>query len=186
MALAELPEAFIFMKVGNHAGETFDEILERKNREFRDAGRMFWGYGGTACHPLRQVQPFARLSLKKHGSIYLLMQNIDSRADPDVLSAKEFSEDGVHWRPIPQGIEVIGSRYALVLDEIRPGDLEFRAGDYEVGIGPSRGKRAADYLRGHVDKGCLRLASKSAPGSGEVKRIGHTASLIEPYAVLLR
>ena len=28
----EAPEAFVFMRVGNHAGETFEEILARKQR----------------------------------------------------------------------------------------------------------------------------------------------------------
>jgi hypothetical protein len=37
------PEAFIFMKVGNHASENFNAILERKNRERERAGRIFWG-----------------------------------------------------------------------------------------------------------------------------------------------
>ena len=39
----DLPTAFIFMKVGNHAGETFESILERKRREFDRAGKIFLG-----------------------------------------------------------------------------------------------------------------------------------------------
>ena len=45
-----VPDAFIFMKVGNHASENFDAILERKNRERERAGCIFWGYSG-ACLP---------------------------------------------------------------------------------------------------------------------------------------
>lgn len=38
----DLPTAFIFMQVGNHAGETFETIMERKRREFDRAGKIFW------------------------------------------------------------------------------------------------------------------------------------------------
>ena len=93
--------------------------------------------------------------IQQFGSIYLLMQPIDSKAEPDLLPATEYSDDGIHWQPLPKGIEVTGSRYALILDEIVPGDLNIRARDFVVGVGPSRGKRAADYLQGRIDKACL-------------------------------
>ena len=80
----KLPESFIFMKVGNHAGENFDAILARKNREREQAGCIFWGYGGTVCHPLMQVQPFARLYTKQQGCIYLFMEPMESKANPDI------------------------------------------------------------------------------------------------------
>ncbi len=182
--LDELPDAFIFMKVGNHAGETFDQILQRKMREKEDAGRIFWGYGGPTCHPLTGVQPFA----KKHGNLHVLMEPIDSKADPDILQPTEYSADGVTWKPMPDGISVTGSRYALVLDQIRPGDLEVRTDDFVVDIGPNRGKVATEYLRGRVDKACLTRASVPATRFPELspRNIRYVAKLIEPYAVLLR
>ena len=130
-----LPEAFIFMKVGNHAGESFEAILVRKNREREQAGRIFWGYGGTVCHPLMQVQPFARLYTKSHGRIYLFMEPMDSKANPAIDPAKEYSDDGVTWHPLPDGISVLGSRYALVLDEIQPREIDVGIEQYVVGIG---------------------------------------------------
>ncbi len=182
------PDAFIFMKVGNHAGEDFEEILERKNLEFKEAGRIFWGYGGTACHPINQVQPFVKASIKKQGKIYLFMQTINSKADPDIIPATEYSEDGVDWKPIPDGIEVIGSRYALVLGEIKPGELEIPQEEYMVGIGPSRGKYAFEYIKGHVDKACLSKAMPPDFKTGKIKnrKIEYQAELLKPYAVLLR
>ncbi len=185
--LTKTPESFIFMKVGEHAGEPFEKILERKNHEFKEAGMIFWGYGGTACHPLRQVQPFARLQIKQHGSIYLLMEKISSHADPDLVPASQYSEDGINWQEIPSGIKVIGSRYALVLDEIKPGQLEICIDYFEVGIGPSRGKVASEYLTGRIDKACL--SSKQNPtalGSAEKKTTSLYAKLLKPYAVMLK
>jgi len=182
------PSAFVFMRVGNHAGETFEQILERKMQEFRRTGRIFWGYGGATCHPLTRVQPFARFHVKNNVQVYLVMELIDSRANPEILPARQYSEDGVTWLPIPEGIRVTGSRYALVLDEIAPGDLELDLAQYAVDIGPSRGKLASTYLHGRVDKGCLvRCPAPSKQPTGEVKkRISYLARLQEPFAVMLR
>ena len=183
------PQAFIFMRVGSHAGESFEAILERKKRELSEAGRIFWGYGGTTLHPLRHVQPFVKLWVQRTGSIQILMQPIESRADPDILAANEFSVDGINWEPLPSGIVVTGSRYAIVLDEIKPGQLDLDLGKFEVGIGPSRGRNANKYIRGRVDKGCL-VAAQSANDEredrGEPISIGFQARLLDPYAVMLR
>ncbi len=47
--MKELPEKFLFMKVGNHAGEQWEQILTRKRKEYEATGMCFWGYGGNAC-----------------------------------------------------------------------------------------------------------------------------------------
>lgn len=183
-----LPQAFIFMRVGNHAGESFESILERKRQELQQAGRIFWGYGGSTLHPVRHVQPFARLWVQHAGPIQLVMEPIDSRADPDILPASEFSIDAIEWQPLPSGIVVTGSRYALVLDEIRPGELDLDLRQFEVGVGPSRGKNAAEYVQGRVDKGCFVAATSHRAGRGpsNVRRIGWYGRLVEPYGVMLR
>ena len=185
----QLPQAFVFMRVGNHAGEDFESILERKRREYEASGMIFWGYGGTTLHPIRHVQPFAKMRIAQEGSINIVMQAIDSKADPDVLPANEYSVDGVNWEPIPSGIEVTGSKYAIVLDEIIPGQLDLNLGDFEVGIGPSRGRNAAQYLRGRVDKGCFvsRDAKDTDPEvQPKIVPIGFQARLLDPFAVMLR
>ena len=185
-----LPSKFLFMKVGDHAGESWDKILERKRREFERTGRTFWGYGGGACHPISQVQPFARLAVRELGGIYIVMEQIDSRADPDLVPAREYSSDGINWEPIPEGIEVTGSRYALVLDEIRPGDLNLELASYEVGIGPSTGKAAESYLLGRTDKACFTMSKAprlvEQPTPRMVRKISYVAEVKEPFAVLLR
>lgn len=184
-----IPKSFIFMKVGNHAGETFEEILARKRREVKAAGCSFWGYGGTTLHPVHHVQPFARLQMKEHGSIYLMMHPMNSHAAPAIVPASEYSVDGIRWENIPDGIRVTGSRYALVLDEIGPNDLELSLNEYEVGIGRSSGRIAEDYIRGRVDKGCLIKREKSVSNQEPTEStiaIGYAARLAEPYGVLLR
>jgi hypothetical protein len=183
---SKLPQAFIFMRVGNHAGESFASILARKQREVEQAGKIFWGYGGTTLHPVRHVQPFAKLWVQKAGSIQIVMEPIDSHANPDVLPAKEYSIDGIDWQPLPSGIVVTGSRYAVVLDEIKPGQLDLDLGQFEVGVGPSRGRNAAEYIQGRVDKGCFVATSRRKEAMGGLRKVEFRAHLIEPYAVLLR
>ena len=183
----KIPQHLIFMKVGTHAGESFEQILERKARELRDAGRIFWGYGGAACHPFQQVQPFAKLSLRDQTGIMLVMEFIDSKANPEIVPATEYSEDGITWQTVPKGIRVTGSRYALILDEIKPGDFILPTSDFAVGIGPNRGKIASDYLKGRVDKACLTRVVNNVPAESlPHKKISYTASLLSPYAVMLR
>lgn len=182
------PSAFIFMKVGNHAGETFESILRRKNEEYRKTGRIFWGYGGSACHPLKQARPFVNIWEKQNGSVYVLMQVIDSRAEPDLLPAKEYSWDAGKWEPIPEGINVLGSRYALILDEIKPTDFEIDPKEYVIGMGAKQGKVAEEYMRGHIDKACLVKAESPPPSDIRSRRrkIKYAAKLLSPYAVLVR
>lgn len=185
-----VPNSFIFMKVGNHAGEDWESILKRKQREIEQAGVSFWGYGGTACHPFNQVQPFARLSIREGNGIFLVMEPIISNADPDIVPAKQYSEDGVLWKPIPSGILVTGSRYALVLGEISPVDFEIDLRAFSVGVGPSRGKSAEKYIQGRIDKACLQRSDHPLKLSQEkenvIRKAGYVARLEEPYAVILR
>ena len=115
---------------------------------------VFWGYGGNSCHPVSRVQPFARLAIREQGNVLLVMEPINSNADPDIVPAID-SRDGVSWERIPKGINVLGSRYALVLSEIRPGELEVKLNGFEVATGPSTGKPAEAYLQGRIDKGCF-------------------------------
>jgi len=182
-------ESFVFMKVGQHAGEDFDSIIQRKMKEIKTTGMSFWGYGGLTCHPTRQIQPFAKRIIEKKGNIYLCMVKIDSLANPDILPAKMFSIDGIKYDPIPEGIKVTGSRYAIVLDEIVPEEIEIPLSSYEVASGKSRGRRAIDYIRGHVDKACLEFNPELLPVTKEeerIKRISYVAKMKEPFAVFVR
>jgi hypothetical protein len=177
----------LFMKVGLHAGETFDEILARKRREYDASGMIFWGYGGSTCHPTRCVQPFSKIAVEQGKEIYIVMEEINSKHPPTTMVANEFSEDGINWQPIPKGIEVRGSRYAVVLGELQDGDLDLDLGSYRVGAGPSLGKPAAAYIGGRVDKACITKSSEPDDDiKPQIKKIQHFAKLQSPYAVFTR
>lgn len=179
----------IFMKVGLHAQESIEDIIERKQREFEQAGSIFWGYGGNTCHPLTMVQPFAQNVTESGNQVLIVMQKMNSRhsAPPEV--AKQYSDDGVNWQPIPEGVEVRGSRYAMVLDELRMEEFELDLSKLQVGVGPSRGRKGDQYLVNQVDKGCF-LYEPQQPSTMSDNQptvaIGLVARVKSPYAVLLK
>lgn len=178
-------DGLIFMKVGVHASEPFEEIVRRKRAEFDKTGMTFWGYGGSTCHPIRQVQPFAKHLNDAGRRLRILMNEIESK-HYIAERANEFSIDGVTWKEIPEGINVIGSRYALVLGELTPGELDLDLGATTVGIGTSRGKFGSDYIKGRVDKACLTYDPFGASPISQVKKIQFQAEVKAPYAVILR
>lgn len=178
---------FLYMKVGVHANETLKDIIERKRREIEEAGVAFWGYGGSSCHPLNAVQPFVKKVTADGTSVRLLMQEITSRHFAEGL-AREYSVDGKEYQPIPKGIKVTGSRYALVLRNLDQINLDVQLSQTTVGVGMKAGISGADYIRGHVDKACLVYnpnAPQNSPPSNTIK-LGLAGELAEPYAVLLK
>jgi hypothetical protein len=179
---------FVFMKVGTHAEEPLDEIIERKRREVDEAGYALWGYGGNSCHPKTMVQPFARDFVEREGTIYLCMQSMDSRHFAVTERAVEYSEDGENWSEIPKPINVIGSRFALKIADLQPDDFKVPLAQTKVAIGNQTGRPGDRYIRGRVDKACLELLDEEAEGSEEVTlaQIDLVARLADPYAVFVR
>jgi hypothetical protein len=183
----------IFMKIGSHAREPLEQIIPRKRKELDQAGRIFWGYGGNTCHPLNFVRPFAVSHANDGRTIHLVMQKMGSRhfAEPDL--AREYSDDGVVWQPIPRGIEVRGSHYAMVLGSLEEEEFLLNLNAIQVARGQKQGTLAAEYLRGRVDKGCFEVVEDAISSADETGTLaGHQASIcfsgqiIEPYAVFLR
>jgi hypothetical protein len=183
-----LPDTgLLFMKVGLHAGETLQQILERKQKEYDKTGMIFWGYGGSACHPRSAVQPFGKLKLHEGKNIFIIMEEIDSHHPPSEIIANQYSEDGIEWKTIPDGIVVRGSRYAVVMDEIKIGSLDIDLSGYQVASGPSSGKFVPDYLRGHVDKACIeKMPVPLADPKPCIKHIAFYAKMKPPFAVFTR
>lgn len=179
---------FIFMKVGVHAQETLTDIIARKQRELKNAGVSFWGYGGNTCHPTTKVQPFISKLAARGQEVYLCMHEMISKHWAEPVRAEEYSEDGVTWKKVPAPINVRGSRYALVLKSLEPTDFELSLGHTKVGIGLQEGRPGVEYIQGRVDKACLELTPGALvpPANDRVLKIGLAAALDAPYAVLLR
>lgn len=171
----------LYMKVGIHAGETLVDILERKRREIAEVGFAMWGYGGNSCYPPR-VREFAT---EAAGPIKLVMQEIESNHFAKPERARLYSSDGKTWLNVPEGINVLGSKYALCISSLDDVDSILDLSATRVAVGLSRGKVGSEYIRGRVDKACLNVVAPSA-GQGSGIKISLVAPLTSPYAVFLR
>jgi hypothetical protein len=185
----------LYMKVGTHARETLDDIIRRKTREIEKAGVAFWGYGGNTCHPQNVVQPFAKDYNERGQTVYLCMHPMDSRHFAHPVRADEFSIDGIKWEIIPEDINVLGSRYALVIKNLRKDAFDLPLSNTQVALGNCIGSPGSSYIKGRVDKACLQVTGAAietgTEGSREIesdeaRHIGLVAELAEPYAVYLR
>jgi hypothetical protein len=178
-------DALVYMKVGTHANEPFEEIFKRKRKEIEDEGFALWGYGGNTCHPLTMVQPLARGVHDQGEIIRLVMQPMDSRHFGVSARAEMYSADSVTWVPVPAAINVIGSRFALKIANLREEELELPLSQTRVAIGPTRGRRGDRYIKNHVDKACLEV-TESPEDDGVAVEIKVVADLVDPYAVFVR
>jgi hypothetical protein len=178
----------IFMKVGTHAQESLDDIIARKRKEIADAGYSLWGYGGGTCHPQTMVQPFAKTFTRNGSAIYLCMEEMESRHFAEPKRAEQSSSDGLNWEDIPKGVNVLGSRYALVVKEFRSETFDLALAGTKVAIGNSQGRAGHLYVRGRVDKACLEVVGDAGATEGNDggTRIGLVAELAAPYALFLR
>ena len=176
----------LFMKVGTHANEDLGAILKRKRQEIEDAGFALWGYGGNTCHPLTMVQPFAHDIERQGGVIHLVMKPMESRHFAVNERAEQMSRDGVKWEPIPDPINVIGSRYALAIKDLHEERLELPLAQTRVAVGNSLGRRGDEYIKGRVDKACLEVTEEPLGNEPVVVDIDLVAELIDPFAVFVR
>ena len=178
----------LFMKVGTHAQESLADIIARKTREIEAAGFGMWGYGGNTCHPSSMVQPFAERFAGNGEPIHLVMEEMDSRHFAEPLCAAEYSADGRDWKEIPKDIEVRGSRFALVISNLRQAQFELPLDMTKVAVGNSMGRLGSRYISGRVDKACLEVleAAERTNEEAKVRPIHLVADLEKPYAVFLR
>lgn len=177
-------DAILFMKVGTHANEPLDQIIERKRQEIDNAGYAMWGYGGNTCHPRTMVQPFARARHTPDRPIRLVMEPMDSKHFAERVRAQEFSIDGLTWQAIPEAINVLGSRYALCIRSLHRAESQLSLGQTRVAVGNSQGRSGDVYVNGRVDKACLDVTEDRS--DERVVEIGLVAELVEPFAVFLR
>lgn len=179
-----IPRAMVFMKAGFHSGETLTDIIERKVKEEAEAGVIMWGYGGTLCHPTKQICQFVEICKVKGLPISVVMSSTPSKFNTALTIAEEFSEDGKIWQPVPLGVKVTASRYALVMRDLKLCQMELDLGSYVVAYGPSEGRRLSEYIRGRVDKGCATYEGPICPKKPILTVL--TATLVYPYAVFIR
>ncbi len=183
-------QGILFMKVGVHANESLEDIIQRKTLEIEQAGFALWGYGGNTCHPGTMVQPFAKMHQAMGGKIFLCMQEMESHHFADPIRAEQYSVDGIHWQEVPEAINVLGSRFALAIKDLHEEKFILPLDKTRVAVGNSKGALGNNYIAGRVDKACLDLSDQvdipSAPEEATNIQISLVAELCDPYAVFLK
>ena len=136
------------------------------------------------------VQPFAEDHANNGEPIAMCMVPMDSSHFAEPIRADEYSPDGVTWQPAPDGIRAVGSRFALKIQDLQWVDVDLPLAATEVAVGRSTGRIGSEYVKGRVDKACLKVRTNPSllndPQQEEVIKIRLTGKLIEPYAVFLR
>lgn len=173
----------LYMKVGMHAQESLADIIERKQKEIDRVGFAMWGYGGSTCRP-NYVRPFADQCASTGRVIRLVMEPVNSHHAREPARATHYSVDNEHWEEVPIGIDVLGSRFALCIADLREVDEELRLGSTAVAIGPQKGKIGDEYVRGQTDKACLEVLPTDH--EGRVAPIKLEANMVAPWAVFLQ
>jgi hypothetical protein len=80
---------------------------------------------------------------------------------------------------------VRASRFALVLGGLKQEAIELDPHVYRVAIGSRRGCLLSDHLRHRTDKACAEFDPELRPKPAPAK-VAVTATLVPPYAVMLR
>lgn len=170
------------MKVGIHAETGLSAIVDWKLGDLRAAGVTFWGYGGSVCHPTHQVQPFVE---DAGGAVDVAFVYTPSDPRNAATPASEWSADNSSWGPLPVGVRVTGSKWALVKDRLEACLDSIDLAQYVVARGDSAGRRAPDYIRSRVDKGCFVRDPDPALEPRPVPVVLR-GWLVAPWAVFLR
>lgn len=144
----------IIMKYGVHAQEDVQNIIIRKKREYNEVGKILWGYNGVLCNPGTQILPFLEENQKKGEETYLLLVRTFSDYNGEGYVGEQFSYDKKVWKEIPKGISVIGSKYAIICDDLIECDFQLNLNNYMIAVGKSFQKPLQEYFRGRVDKAC--------------------------------
>lgn len=189
-AIIKANQGILFMKVGVHANESLEDIIARKTLEIEQAGFALWGYGGNTCHPATMVQPFAQRHVSTGGKIFLCMQEMESKHFADPVRAEQYSFDGINYEKVPSAINVLGSRFALAIKDLRKETFILPLDKTKVAVGNSAGTLGNKYIAGRVDKACLDISDQidipSDPEESTAVQISLVAELCEPYAVFLK
>jgi len=183
-------EAIVFMKYGYHATEGATDIIARKKEEFKKAGVMFWGYGGSSCHPEKQVQQFVKDMHLKGKRVFLAMSFTKSKLDNDKNLFSQYSIDNVKWTKVPDNIKVTGSKHAIVCSKLFDCSININLNEYRIAVGPSKGDKASAYIKGQSDKGCLVKSDNELSYNNDIAEANNVqikllAEIVAPFAVYM-
>lgn len=113
--------------MGPHAGESENEIFNRKIRDTRNYGLTFWLMKSYQAKPV-MVQNICYKAIEEKTACYTMFieASLKGGATPTKTAsiASQYSNDNLNWNPIPNGISPVTGKidnhtFALVFDELQ-------------------------------------------------------------------
>lgn len=72
--------------------------------------------------------------MRKGEKLYLLMSRTPSNLWNEATLSESYSTNKENWLSIPTHIKVSGSKYALVISELKPCDFMLNLNDYKLPV----------------------------------------------------
>jgi hypothetical protein len=187
---SRLPTAFCWTRFGPEAGESFIDILARKEEERKaGAGIFFWGIGSAVGGAVDELMAYIDEPEVLFSPIASAPRHVDVSPKHVVRWSAGESFSGETMR-LPEHVCVTSrweperptaARYALVCGSNRPLRLEDHG---ELSIGSLRNLRSGAPI-GASQVTAVVCRDASQPGCGRAYPVALRASLVSPYVLRL-
>jgi hypothetical protein len=175
--------------IGDHAGESVDDIFKRKIADIQRTGKTFWLIKAPKARP-EQVQALCR-NIPAFTIFVNPATKGGARPTTTEMAAGEYSADGKFWHRLPQGISSVTGKLdrgasALVFDKIEitaSGILDLWGyGDF------SDPQKPLKFRLGCSTACAVREKITSHPGrmKSRYRGVVAVARIAEPYCVWIR
>jgi len=177
-----LLDSFIIMKVGSHGKESFQEIIERKNKEQLNTGFMLWGYSGNLLDVIETRNFFSN---QEKGRKFILMSETKSPFQNSPEKSSFFSLNKIDWHELPKSLYTTGCDKTVICRNLVKTNLYLDISLFVVATGPSKGKKLSEYLRFRTDKACAVFKNGIIKSQESLIQIDWIAEILPPYTIFL-
>lgn len=187
-ATLECPQCIVSV-MGDHAGEDSDAIFNRKKADIERLGITYWLMRSPKARPPK-VQKICR-SFPTYTIFIAPATKGGARPTTKEDEAKEYSNDGVLWHPLPKGLSRVTGKLdtgatALVFDMMTV-DVSATLDLWDFGEA-SNNHKPLRFILGCSTVCAVREDTKALPGrmKSRYREIVAVARLADPYCVWVR
>jgi len=124
----------ILSLAGEHAKESFDEIIQRKKKDIENIGYTFWLENSYKTYP-DKVQKFYGIANKERIELDCLLYMGNTQDTKHNTKAKEYSVDKRNWQKIDSKLSPITGKmsentHALVFDKLDSKTMDLNLENY--------------------------------------------------------
>lgn len=178
------------MKAGPYCGYSLDEIIKIKQKEEKEIGKFFWGYGGVFCRP-NILQTFISKAQSENEKVWVLFSETKSSYTTTTQDRfTEFSKDSNTWERLSDKVLLVGNiqkkHFAITANNLVKNEFDLNIANYATmtGIFPNTNKYLDTYFRYRVDKACGYYLPGINSNEREV-HVNYIAELVEPFSTYI-